>query len=341
MAAAGGRVIASHPEFFALTPLEKEGVFVFQQVFGGEVLNEKFESIHHAAIEFRPDVILHDPGELAAPLGGRAARLPQRLRGLRAHALASPAGGGGRRGSAVLGMSRPAGSVRRRSVPPPVPRSVPAEACRSRDPGRAHSTAGATVDTRAPDGYRPPDELRQLGGRPLVYVTQGTIYNQDLSGLQIVLDGLSRLAVDIVATVGPGGDPASLTWNPTTTVVAPYIPHAAVLPECWLVVTHGGSGSVLEPLALGVPLPAGPQGADHFENAAAVERAGAGITILPDDLTAERVTTVAERLLSQTTTRGAAAAVAAEIAAMPSPTDHVPTVQQLVERRPSDAGHRP
>src|SRR5215211_376758 len=63
MAAAGARVIASHPEFIGLSPLEKR-VFVFRHVFGGEVLNGKFESVHDAAIEFGPDVILHDPGEL-------------------------------------------------------------------------------------------------------------------------------------------------------------------------------------------------------------------------------------------------------------------------------------
>jgi UDP:flavonoid glycosyltransferase YjiC (YdhE family) len=114
-------------------------------------------------------------------------------------------------------------------------------------------------------------------------------------------------------------------------VVAPYIPHATLLPRCALVVTHGGSGSIREPLGLGIPLVVVPQGADHFENAAAVERAGAGITILPDDLNPERVATAAERLLSETTARSAAAAVAAETAAMPSPADHVPTVEQLVE----------
>ena len=340
MAAAGGRVIASHPEFFALTPLEKR-VFVFQQVFGGEVLNEKFESVHHAAIEFRPDVILHDPGELAAPLVAELLGCPNVCVGYGLAlqpVLRAAAAAGARQCWERHGLQVPSdgGLFRHLYLDrcPPLLADPEIPAVPTARPVRPSIPA-------TPAGYRLPDELRQLGGRPLVYVTQGTIYNQDLRALQRVLDGLSRLAVGIVATVGPGGDPTSLTWNPATTVVAPYIPHAAVLPECSLVVTHGGSGSVLEPLALGVPLLVLPQGADHFENAAAVERAGAGITILPDDLTAERVTTVAERLLSQTTTRAAAAAVAAEIAAMPSPTDHVPTVQQLVERRPSDAGHRP
>ena len=339
MAAAAGRVFASHPEFFGLTPLQKR-IFVFQHVFGGVVLNAKFESIHDAAIEFRPDVILHDPGELAAPLVAELLGCPNVCVGyglmlqpvLRAAAAAGAQQCWERHGLQVP----PDGGLFRHLY---LDRCPP----RLADPETPAVPTARPVRPSIPvppDGYRPPDELRHLSGRPLVYVTQGTIYNQDLSALQMVLDGLSRLAVDIVATVGPGGDPASLSWNPATTVVAPYIPHAAVLPECSLVVTHGGSGSVLEPLALGVPLLVLPQGADHFENAAAVERAGAGITILPADLTAERVATVADRLLGASTTRSAAAAVAAEIAAMPSPTDHVPTVEDLVERHAADAGRR-
>jgi UDP:flavonoid glycosyltransferase YjiC (YdhE family) len=331
MTAAGYRVISSHPEFFGLTPLEKR-IFAFQHVFGGEVLDAKFESVHDTAIELRPDVILHDPGELAGPLAAELLGCPNVCVGyglMLQAALRDAAAAGARQCWERHGLPAPPDGGLFRHLyldrwplllaDPAVPAVPNARPIRPSMPTLA-------------DGYGEPEGLRRLGRRPLVYVTQGTVYNQDLRALQVVLDGLSRLAVDIVATVGPGGDPASLSWNPVTTVVAPYIPHAALLPRCALVVTHGGSGSILEPLGLGIPLVVVPQGADHFENAAAVERAGAGITMLPDDLNPERVATAAERLLNETTTRSAAAAVAAEIAAMPSPADLVPTVEHLIER---------
>jgi UDP:flavonoid glycosyltransferase YjiC (YdhE family) len=81
-----------------------------------------------------------------------------------------------------------------------------------------------------------------------------------------------------------------------------------VLPRGSLAVTHGGSGSVLGPLLHGLPLVVVPLGADHFENAPAVERAGAGIVIAPDKLTADTVADAASRCLSNDELRSVAAA---------------------------------
>jgi UDP:flavonoid glycosyltransferase YjiC (YdhE family) len=77
-------------------------------------------------------------------------------------------------------------------------------------------------------------------------------------------------------------------------------------------VHHGGSGTTLGALAAGLPQLVLPQGAD----ADALVAAGAGLRLLPDELSADAVTEQARKLPS---CGDAARAHAAEIAAMPSP----------------------
>ena len=73
-----------------------------------------------------------------------------------------------------------------------------------------------------------------------------------------------------------------------------------------------------------------PLGTDHLENAAAVERAGAGIVVAPDRLTADTVADSAARGLSDDGLRRAATRIAAELSGMPAASDAVPRIEQLV-----------
>ena len=133
-----------------------------------------------------------------------------------------------------------------------------------------------------------------------------------------MIEGLQRLDVNVVATVGPDCDPLAVDPGDPRVVVERFVPQDIVLPRCSLAVTHGGSGSVLGPLLHGLPLVVVPLGADHFENAAAVERAGAGIVITPDKLTADTVADAASRCLTDDELRSAAARIAAELHVMPA-----------------------
>ena len=97
-----------------------------------------------------------------------------------------------------------------------------------------------------------------------------------------------------------------------------YVPQSAVLEYCDLVVSHGGSGTALGALALGLPQLCLPQGADQFLNAAAIASAGAGLALMPREATAEAVTDAVLRLLTDPSFRDAAARVSESIASMPS-----------------------
>jgi len=113
------------------------------------------------------------------------------------------------------------------------------------------------------------------GDDPLLYVTSGTTFN-DPGPLKTVLDGLASLPVRALITVGPKGDTDVLGLTPPGVRVERYMPQHVVLPECAGVASHGGSGTALGALAVGLPQLCLPQGADQFLNAARdrVERGG-------------------------------------------------------------------
>jgi UDP:flavonoid glycosyltransferase YjiC (YdhE family) len=91
------------------------------------------------------------------------------------------------------------------------------------------------------------------------------------------------------------------------------------LPKCHAVVAHAGSGSVLAALAHGLPLVLLPQGADQFDNAATCTAHGVAEAIMPPDLAADRLGDALQRVLAEPAYTAAAAALAEEIASMPTP----------------------
>ena len=115
-------------------------------------------------------------------------------------------------------------------------------------------------------------------GRPLVLVGLSSTVMRQEGLLQRIADALGQLHVQGLITTGPAVDPAVITAPPQVTV-ARWVRHADVLPDCSLVITHGGHGTVMKALAAGVPLLVVPLGRDQPDNAARVVHAGAGIRL--------------------------------------------------------------
>jgi UDP:flavonoid glycosyltransferase YjiC (YdhE family) len=90
--------------------------------------------------------------------------------------------------------------------------------------------------------------------------------------------------------------------------------HDRLLPECALVVSHGGLGTVLRALAHGVPLLILPLGRDQAFNASRVEALGAGIA-LPLDASPQRIQAALGTLRSDASFGAAAVKAGGRIAA--------------------------
>jgi UDP:flavonoid glycosyltransferase YjiC (YdhE family) len=72
-----------------------------------------------------------------------------------------------------------------------------------------------------------------------------------------------------------------------------------------------------------------PRGADQFGNAAQISRIGAGITLLPDQVSVDTIRDATRRVLDEGSYAAAAASVKTEIERLPSPST---VVEELVRR---------
>lgn len=151
-----------------------------------------------------------------------------------------------------------------------------------------------------PAGVRPP--------RVLVSLSSVHIPAQ-AAMMQRILDALADLPVETLATTGPTIDPAHLRV-PANATVRRHVPHHDVLPECTLVVGHGGHSTTMRALMHGLPLlvlPADPR-IDQPMVGRAVARSGAGLCL---DRTAPpaRIRAAAAAVLGDPAYRAAADAV--------------------------------
>jgi UDP:flavonoid glycosyltransferase YjiC (YdhE family) len=267
--------------------------------------------------DWRPELLVHDSADLAAPLVAASRALPSAH-----HAFGQliPIACLERASDETAALWRDTGlepeplcGVYRGPYvdlcPPSLQRDAPPEHVRI-EPVRPLFPAGV--------GESAPPWLPRLGGRTTVYVTLGTIHNE-LAIFRLLLDALAGLDAAVAMTVGPGNDPADLGSIPENALVERYVSQSLVLPAASVVVSHGGSGSMLATLAHGLPSLVLPQGADQFDNAARCSELGAAVALMPDEVTESAVRDAVRTLLDDPSYRNRAAALAAEIAAMPHP----------------------
>ena len=176
--------------------------------------------------------------------------------------------------------------------------------------------------------------------RPVVYATLGTVFNQpayELPFFPAVLDGLRDEPLDLVITVGPDVDPASLGRQPANVHVERYLPQSLLFPRCSVVVSHGGYGTVLAAIEHGIPMIVVPFGADQPINARSVERLGLGQVIDEEDLTPDRLRSAVRSLLDEPAWRGNVERVRDEARALPSISDAVEIIERAARARLAEA----
>jgi UDP:flavonoid glycosyltransferase YjiC (YdhE family) len=167
-------------------------------------------------------------------------------------------------------------------------------------------------------------------GRPLVYLTLGTVVATD-EVLAPAVAGLGRLDADVLLALG-SADGAGLGPLPANVHVEPFVDQAALMPLVDLVVHHGGSGTVLAALAQGVPQLLLPKGADQFLNADLVASAGLAPVLEPAAATPDAIATLAATTMAER--RPVLEAVRAEIAGLPHPTEIVEPLVAAVASHP-------
>lgn len=297
------------------------------KVLGDVVPREFVADLAPVLADVRPDVLIHDPGNPGAGLAAQLAKIPaynhgfgRALRG----ALPDACNRYLRAYAAELGLDLPdqyPGLLGHPTIdicPPSLQRPD-------------FLALGQRVELR-PVPYSEPGELPQFvqqPGRPLVYVTLGTIYSTaDI--LRRVIRGLARLDVRVLVATGPV-DPADLGPLPESVWAERWVPQGQLWPYVDVSVHHGGSGAMLGALASGVPQLIIPGYADQPTNARTVEHAGAGLMLTSEDATADVIVQKLDNIMTNESFRMAAKRLRSEIEQMPSPADLAKRFADLVD----------
>ncbi len=162
-----------------------------------------------------------------------------------------------------------------------------------------------------------PAWVGELPERPTVYATLGTVFNDLTALFGTILEGLRDEPINLILTVGRNIDPAIFGSQPPNVHIERYIPQSLLLPYCDLVITHGGSGTVMDAFSHGLPMVIIPIAADQPPNAQSCARLGAARVIQPDQRTPEAIREATRDVLQNPNYRQSAERVRAEMNALP------------------------
>ena len=139
-----------------------------------------------------------------------------------------------------------------------------------------------------------------------------------------MIEALRGEDLNLIVTVGRNNDPAALGPQPDNVIIRDFVPQHQILARCDVMVAHGGSGTVLGALAFGLPVLLLPQGADQWANAERVVAAGAGRTLLAEELSQAAVRDSVVALMTDPRYRSVADRIREQIRSMPSPSGRTP-----------------
>ena len=174
-----------------------------------------------------------------------------------------------------------------------------------------------------------PEWVAGLGGRPTVYATLGTFENQETAVFEAILAGLRDQPLDLVVTVGRDRDPAEFGPQPPNVHIERYIPNSLIMPHCHTVICHGGSGTIMDALSLGLPLVIIPIAADQPYNARRCAEVGVAQVIEADERNQWAVRRATHIVLEDPHYRMAAARLRKDIEALPGPESVVSLLEKL------------
>lgn len=121
-----------------------------------------------------------------------------------------------------------------------------------------------------------PDWLPPAGDPPLALVAFGTMSGPRPALLRSCVDSFAGTAWHAVLATGPAFDPDELGPLPPNVEAHQWIAQSALLRHTCVFVTHGGMGSVMQSLALGVPMVCVPHHPDGRLTAERVAELGLG-----------------------------------------------------------------
>ncbi len=163
------------------------------------------------------------------------------------------------------------------------PRSVPL------DPTwhRLNSTVRTTEEPFDVDAMVP-------GSGKVVYLSLGSLGCMDVGLMQRLIDAMATTEHRTIVSMGPLKDQMTLGPN---MYGDQFLPQPSILPQCDLLITHGGNNTVCEGFHFGLPMIGLPLFWDQYDNAQRLRETGFGERLATYDWTTEELVAAVNRLL--------------------------------------------
>jgi UDP:flavonoid glycosyltransferase YjiC (YdhE family) len=299
-------------------PHDEAERLVGSEVFGRINTTYALPGAQAAVASFRPDLVVHEGGELAVRMAAETVGIPAVMvlpsLTLSSYVTAMAAGVAELRAS--LGLDPDADAE-----------ALLAGSALSWFPPSFDRPEAATYDVhRFRDADHPGPS--SAADRALVYVTLGSEaaslpFFPDV--LRQVVAGALRAGLPVVVSTGRPVAPELLAGLDGDLRVEEWVDQTAVLAQAHAVVCHAGSGTTLGALAAAVPVVAVPLFADQPYNAERVVMTGCGLAVHPGPAMADEVADAVSRLVADPP--AGIGRVAAEIAALPPVAAAVPWLE--------------
>ncbi|GAB1422289.1 glycosyltransferase [Anaerolineales bacterium] len=134
--------------------------------------------------------------------------------------------------------------------------------------------------------------------RPLIYVSLGTVANENKTFFQTCIQALGNSPYDVLITTGRRFSSDAFGVLPDNISIRSWVPQSQVLKQASLFITHGGMNSLHDGLYCSLPLLIVPQQSEQGFNGRRVVELGAGLMLTKDQLTVAKLKSSVEQLLS-------------------------------------------
>ena len=164
------------------------------------------------------------------------------------------------------------------------------------------------------------------GEGKVVYLSLGSLGCMDLNLMQRLIDALATTAHRVIVSMGPLKDQMRL--GPRM-YGDEFLPQPSILPQCDLLITHGGNNTVCEGFSCGLPMIGLPLFWDQYDNAQRLAETGFGARLPTYDWSEEELVGTAERLLADDGLKARMAVIAADVRSRPGEVKGADLIERL------------
>jgi MGT family glycosyltransferase len=133
------------------------------------------------------------------------------------------------------------------------------------------------------------------GQGKVVYLSLGSLGCMDVALMQRLIDALGTTEHRAIVSMGPLKDQMTLGPN---MYGDEFLPQPSILPQCDLLITHGGNNTTCEGFHFGLPMIGLPLFWDQYDNAQRLDETGFGVRLPTYDWEPAQLTAAVDRLIA-------------------------------------------